>query len=258
MSSLPRVDDKLALKDSLIGRLKESNRGLEATLASQRNAALELEKSSEKLRRRNKEQAYFGKLLRRETATRVQQESQIASLRSAVAWGDVGRRHAVEQTLADKTEEIERLRAQLERTTLQASRERAKRRQHAARIHVLEELLASRGRDAAAELEAAQEGLQRQLEVADRNGEMVSAQNVSMQQMVRRMGLDLVRARAESEALRRKLGSVNVLLVLQRMLTLKRAEVLAKLHEELRLQNRLVVEGGGTELDLDWVEHDVR
>ena len=119
----------------------------------------------------------------------------------------------------------------------------------------------TRALDRQKELEGVQGRMGEALDNSDRNNEMVAAENQQYQAMLRAMGKDLVDEKRKVDGLQQKLGSVNILLVLQRMISLKRAEVLKKLFAVTEEQNALVVAQGGTPLAggfLERMEHDVR
>jgi hypothetical protein len=249
--------DRLARKDAVIHELRERNRTLEQTLFKHGQQMDDMKKANRKLSRRTKEQSYVGSMLRRESAERIVQIQKVQSLENVVDWGDVGRRHTVEQVLTSKTEEIEALRAELAGCELKLRREKSRGNNLAARVSMLESIAEDRAEQAEKEKEAVRAELETQLEVSDRNAAMVSRQNGQFDEMLRRMGRDLVASRIEGEELQRRLGDANVLLVLQKMVTLKRAETLAKLKAQLAEQNRLVVQQGGTAVDTEYLEKDV-
>lgn len=249
--------DRLARKDAMIYELRERNRALEQTIGKHKQQMDDMKKANRKLSRRTREQSYMGSMLRHESTERATQLQKLQSLENVVDWSDVGRRHTVEQTLHDKTEEIEALRIELAGCELKLRRERSRANKLQARVDMLEAIKA----DTAVKVERDKEGiraeLEKHLEVADRNAAMVSRQNEQYDEMLRRMGRDLVASRTERDNLQKKLGDVNVMMVLQKMVALRRAEVLRKLKGQLFEQNRLVVEKGGTAVNIEYLEREI-
>jgi chromosome segregation ATPase len=249
--------DRLARKDAIIYELRERNRALEQAMSKHTQQMDDMKKANRKLSRRTREQSYMGSMLRHESAERATQLQKLQSLENVVDWSDVGRRHTVEQTLNDKTEEIEALRADLAGCELKLRLERSRGNKLQARVDMLEAIKADTAEQVEREKESIRTELEKHLEVADRNAAMVSRQNDQYDEMLRRMGRDLVASRTERENLQRKLGDANVMMVLQKMVALRRAETLRKLKDQLFEQNRLVVEKGGTAVDTDYLEREI-
>lgn len=249
--------DRLARKDAMIYELRERNSALETLVTKHKEQMEDMKKANRKLSRRTKEQSYMGSMMRRESAERANQLQKLQSLEKVVDWGDVGRRHTVEQTLSSKTDEIEALRAELAACELKLRLERSRANKLQVRVDKLEAGQATSAVQAEKEKESIRAELEKHLEVADRNAAMVSRQNEQFDEMLRRMGRDLVASRIEGENLQRRLGDANVLLVLQKMVALRRAEALRRLKGQIVEQNRLVVEKGGTAVDTEYLEREI-
>ena len=108
-----RGESRLSLKDDLIARLRESNRGLEGALLAEQDRSFVLKKDTVRLQRKHRQQDYLGRMLRKETAGKLVLAKKLESMNNVLEWGDVSRRHDVEDTLRTKTSEIEHLNARL-------------------------------------------------------------------------------------------------------------------------------------------------
>ena len=182
------LKDRIARKDAIIQEMRERNRTLEVTLVKHGEQMDDCKKLNRKLSRRTKEQSYMGTMMRRESADRILQLQKVASLENVVDWGDVGRRHTVEETLSTKTEEIELLRAELAACELKLRKERSKASNLAARVAMLESIAENTASQTTKEKADITSGLEQHLEVADRNAAMVQRQNEQYGEMLRRMG----------------------------------------------------------------------
>merc|ERR1711871_127365 len=86
---------------------------------------------------------------------------------------------------------------------------------------------------------------------------MYQAQNSQLQNVLKAVTEDLKREKDDNRAMYTKLGNVNVMLVLQRTVGLKRSEIIEMLHEQLHIANEKLVERGGTAITTKWMEEAV-
>ena len=212
-ASADDLGGRLAAKDAMVAKLRGHNQALEGTLLAERDRTFLLRKDQQRLQRRTKEQTYMGRMLRQEQRTVREQNLQLESLKNVVEWSDVSKRHDVEQTIADKTEEVEYLRARLATVEQEKATHRSQAQKLSARVSMLEEIAQNRALQNEEAIDAVRADLGAQLEVSDRNAEMLTKQGKTYEEMLRRMGKDLVRASERNQKLQQKLGNVNIMLV---------------------------------------------
>jgi hypothetical protein len=87
---------------------------------------------------------------------------------------------------------------------------------------------------------------------------MYQSQNSQLQNVLKAVTEDLKKEKESNAATYRKLGNVNVMLVLQRTVGLKRSEMLEMMHEQLHTANERLVERGGTAVTTKWMVRSLR
>jgi hypothetical protein len=92
----------------------------------------------------------------------------------------------------------------------------------------------------------------------ERTTTMYQSQNNQLQDVLKAVAAELKKEKDTSQTYYRKLGNVNVVLTLNRMVALKRAEMNQKLHAQLETANERLVEKGGTAITAEWTEDAVR
>ena len=252
--SVAAYERKVQQKDQTIAGLREQNRKLEATLQDQKLETQNAHAEVNKWKKKNKEKSYIQGQLKQEIDVRISRDEQIKSLKNSLDWENVGKRHEVEQTLTSKV-------MQLDETTRQLQSTEERLRSLESKNRILSGKL-SKERTAREEAEQsftalkaeAEQKMAAAYEESERTTSMYQAQNSQLQNVLKAVTEDLKQEKDSNRAIYKKLGNVNVMLVLQRTVGLKRAELVEMLHEQLHTANEKLVERGGTAITTKWME----
>ena len=252
--SVQAYERKIQQKDQTIAGLREQNRKLEATLQQQHLETQDAKTEARRLWKKNKEKNYIQSQLKHEIDERISRDEKIKSLKNVLEWENVGKRHEVEKSLNSKI-------MQLDETTnsLQSAEERL--RSLESKNRILAGKL-SKERTAREEAEQsftalkaeAEQKMAASFEESERTTTMYQAQNSQLQNVLKAVTEDLKREKDSGALMYKKLGNVNVMLVLQRTVGLKRAEMVEMLHDQLHQANEKLVERGGTAISTKWME----
>ena len=241
------VSTEDAAKATILG-LKERLAGMEKTVESQKVQIVNLEKAERRAWKKRKEQYYLTHMVAQQNKERIKVNEKVESMKNVLDWADVGRRHEVEHTLHTKVVAVDKLEHKLDKALGKTRAQKSKADSLQKRIEMLQAIAKQReGRHADA-LVQTESRLLEQLEVADRNNAMLVEQAARYEQMLRRMGQDLVAEKKETAALHQRIVDHNIMLSLQRMISLKRTEKMEKMLGLLREQNSMVVANGGTSI----------
>ena len=250
---LAPLEKKLSQKDQTIAGLREHNRQLEGSLQQQERETQDARLEARRLWKKNKEKSYVTSMLKHEIDERISRDEKIKSLKNVLEWENVGKRHEVENSLKSKIMQLDD-----DTTQLQDTEERL--RSLESKNRILSGKL-SKERTAREEAEQsftalkaeAEQKMAASFEESERTTTMYQAQNSQLQNVLKAVTEDLKKEKESNAATYRKLGNVNVMLVLQRTVGLKRSEMLEMMHEQLHTANERLVERGGTAVTTKWM-----
>jgi chromosome segregation ATPase len=252
------LERKLQQKQQTIDSLREFNRALEVAMEQQKLEMKDIRSESSRLYKKNKEKGKVTTLWKHEIDDRIEKEKKIESLKNVLDWGDVGKRHEVENLLKSKVFQLDEA-----TTSLQSTEERVRGLESKNRI--LSGKLAKE-RKAREEAEASFDALKAEAdqkmaeayEESERTTAMYQSQNSQLQSVLKAVTEDLKKEKEANETMYRKLGNVNVILTLSRMVALKRAEMNQMLHDQLETANEKLKGLGGTAVASKWMYESIR
>jgi Ca2+-binding EF-hand superfamily protein len=195
--------------------MREQMASMANTIDEQQAKIASLEKQGRLMWNKRKEQYYLSGLVTKQNRERIHQEEKLASLKNVLEWGDVGRRHEVEATLHDKVSQVDRLETTLERTRGQKRAQVSKAATAQKRVEMLQAISKTREAKHKDAIAAVEQRWQEQLDVADMNNNMLHEQNQTYEQMLRKMGADLVAEKKETVALHEQVHKHNTVVTLQ-------------------------------------------
>ena len=258
MRTVCALAEQVRQKDQTIASLREHMRSMETAMATQKNEMNDLRLEAKRLAKRNKDKSYLTSQLKHEIDERISRDKKIESLKNCLDWGNVGLRHEVEHHRNSLVKELD-----------DATNKLTSKDVHCRRLKSENKLFSSKLQRAKEETQTLQTAFldmkqqaEERLAIAAQDAASTRVAHMeetnAMQNQISSLTTEVNKQVARGDGLYKKLGSVNVLLVLQRMISLKRAELNAHMHEQIEAANAKLVEKGCTPVTTAWMEDSVR
>ena len=253
-----RATAQLEARNTVISGLRTQNRSMEKMMERQRDEASGLRRELRRMKQRQEEKQYVNRMLKSETEQRIKQDKKIESLKSVLDWGDVGKRHEVEGQLKQKVLTLDKVERERDLLATRNKDLMGKNRMLATKLGGAEGALIEQQESYAAMYSEAEAALKQRIYGAENEiGNLKQTCDGLQKALVMSAEAE---AREVVRGLRKdkKLGEVNLLLMLQRAVTLKRAEQLEIMEKEIVKASDLLVERGEVPISTEWITHTVK